>query len=159
MAVGLLKGIGHRETVEYLERLLSTEMITKTRPEKTARIFLFTAFVEIFGRFVEIHANRIIEIVIGYMADSVEEVRNVAKRVVQTLILKLSSYSVQKLLPFLLNGLENESNWRVKISYIWILGIMANCSARQLQTSLPIIVPTLSTCLSNAHPNIRNTAS
>lgn len=32
LAVGLLKGIGHRETVEYLERLLSTEMITKTRP-------------------------------------------------------------------------------------------------------------------------------
>lgn len=71
LAVGLLKGIGHRETVEYLERLLSTEMITKTRQEKTARIFLFTAFVEIFGRFVEIHANRIIEIVIGYMADNV----------------------------------------------------------------------------------------
>ena len=93
------------------------------------------------------------------MADSVEEIRNISKRVVQTLILKMSAYAVKNLLPHLLNGLENESNWRVKISYIWILGIMANCSARQLQTSLPIIVPTLSTCLSNAHPNIRNTAS
>jgi hypothetical protein len=93
------------------------------------------------------------------MADGIEEIRTIAKRVVQTLILKMSAYAVKNLLPFLLNGLETESNWRVKISYIWILGIMANCSARQLQTSLPIIVPTLSTCLSNAHPNIRNTAS
>ena len=93
------------------------------------------------------------------MADGIEEIRTIAKRVVQTLILKMSAYAVKNLLPHLLNGLENESNWRVKISYIWILGIMANCSARQLQTSLPIIVPTLSTCLSNAHPNIRNTAS
>lgn len=78
---------------------------------------------------------------------------------VQLLIAKVSAYSVKNLLPHLLNGLENEPNWRVKISYIWILGIMANCSARQLQTSLPVIVPTLSTCLSNAHPTIRNKAS
>lgn len=71
----------------------------------------------------------------------------------------MSAYSVKNLLPHLLAGLETEPNWRIKISYIWILGIMANCSARQLQTSLPIIVPTLSTCLSNAHPTIRNKAS
>ena len=62
-------------------------------------------------------------------------------------------------MPQLLSGLENEQNWRIKISYIWILGIMANCAAKQLQTSLPIIVPTLSSCLSNAHPNIRDKAS
>jgi hypothetical protein len=36
---------------------------------------------------------------------------------------------------------------------------MANCSAKQLQTSLPVIVPTLSGCLSNAHPAIRDKAS
>jgi hypothetical protein len=75
------------------------------------------------------------------------------------LIVRMSSYSVKILLPELLKGLEEEQNWRVKISYIWILGIMANCSAKQLQTSLPIIVPTLSTCLSNAHPTIREKAS
>lgn len=96
---------------------------------------------------------------IGYMADNAEEIRNIAKRVGQTLIVKLSSFSVKILLPELLKGLEEEQNWRVKISYIWILGIMANCSAKQLQTSLPIIVPTLSTCLSNAHPTIREKAS
>ncbi len=36
---------------------------------------------------------------------------------------------------------------------------MANCSAKQLQTSLPVIVPTLSSCLSNAHPAIRDKAA
>lgn len=71
----------------------------------------------------------------------------------------MSSFSIRELLPHLLTGLENEQNWRIKISYIWILGIMANCSAKQLQTSLPVIVPTLSGCLSNAHPAIRDKAS
>jgi len=36
---------------------------------------------------------------------------------------------------------------------------MANSSAKQLQTSLPVIVPGLSNCLSNAHPTIRQKAS
>ena len=89
------------------------------------------------------------------MADGNEEIRNLARRTGQNLILKMSSFSVKILLPQLLEGLENEQNWRVKISYIWILGVMANCSAKQLQTSLSIIVPSLSTCLSNAHPTIR----
>jgi hypothetical protein len=39
------------------------------------------------------------------MADSIEEIRNISKRVVQTVILKLSAYAVKKLLPHLLNGL------------------------------------------------------
>lgn len=93
------------------------------------------------------------------MADNDEVVRNQAKKVGQSVIVKLSSYAVKNILPHLLTGLENEQNWRVKTSYIWILGIMANCSARQLQTSLPIIVPSLSTCLTNAHPIIRDKAS
>ncbi len=108
---------------------------------------------------MEVKAIKIIEIILGYMADSAEEIRNLARRTAQSLILKMSSYSVKILLPQLLKGLEEEQNWRVKISYIWILGIMANCSAKQLQTSLPIIVPSLSICLSNAHPTIREKAS
>jgi len=96
---------------------------------------------------------------IAYMADNSENIRDLAREVGQSLIVKMSSFSVKILLPQLLKGLEEEQNWRVKISYIWILGIMANCSAKQLQTSLPIIVPTLSTCLSNAHPTIREKAS
>lgn len=93
------------------------------------------------------------------MSDSNENIRHLSKEVVQTFVKKMSSYSVKNLLPHLLEGLEKEQNWRVKISYIWILGIMANCSAKQLQASLPIIVPTLSGCLSNAHPTIRDKAA
>ena len=46
--------------MEYLEKTVSEDYITKTLPEKSARINLLTAFVEIFGRFIEIKANRII---------------------------------------------------------------------------------------------------
>ena len=101
----------------------------------------------------------VIEILLHYMSDANEDVRVLSKTVAQTFVTKMSSFAIKELLPQLLSGLENEQNWRIKISYIWILGIMANCAAKQLQNSLPIIVPTLSACLSNAHPNIRDKAS
>ena len=52
LTVGLLKGIGHKKTMEYLDRLISEEHVTKTKSEKSARIYLLTAFIEIFGRFI-----------------------------------------------------------------------------------------------------------
>lgn len=156
---GLLKGIGYNETQQYLDKIISLEYVTKTRQEKFGRIYLIHAMIENFGRVVEIKSIEIISIILGYMADSIEEIRNLAKKTGQNLILKSSSYSVKILLPQLLKGLEEEQNWRIKISYIWILGVMANCSAKQLQTSLPIIVPSLSSCLSNAHPTIREKSS
>jgi hypothetical protein len=41
------------------------------------------------------------------MADNIEEIRNIAKKVIQLIIGRMSAYSVKKMLPHLLNGLEN----------------------------------------------------
>jgi hypothetical protein len=54
----------------------------------------------------EIKSIKIIEIILGYMADNAEDIRNLAKRTGQNLILKMSSFSVKILLPQLLKGLE-----------------------------------------------------
>ena len=86
------------------------------------------------------------------MADSAEDIRNLARRTGQNLILRMSAFSVKVLLPQLLTGLEEEQNWRVKISYIWILGVMANCSAKQLQTSLPISAKTHGYLIFDSNP-------
>ncbi len=64
------------------------------------------ALVDNFGRAIEFKAVKIISLMIGYMADNIEEIRNVARRVGQSLIVKMSSFSVKILLPELLKGLE-----------------------------------------------------
>jgi hypothetical protein len=55
---------------------------------------------------VELKGIKIIEIMIGYTADNSEEIRNLAKKTGQSLIVKMSSFSVKILLPQLLKGLE-----------------------------------------------------
>lgn len=42
---GLLKGIGYKETLEYLDKILSSTYATKTRSEKNGRIQLLNAFI------------------------------------------------------------------------------------------------------------------
>jgi hypothetical protein len=73
--------------------------------EKLGRIHLVEALVDNFGRAIEFKAVKIISLMIGYMADNLEEIRNVARRVGQSLIVKMSSFSVKILLPELLKGL------------------------------------------------------
>ena len=74
--------------------------------EKLGRIHLVESLVDNFGIAIEFKAVKIISLMIGYMADNLEEIRNVARRVGQSLIVKMSSFSVKILLPELLKGLE-----------------------------------------------------
>lgn len=96
---GLLKGIGYNETQSYLDKIIASTYVAKTKSEKLGRIYLINALVENFGRVVELKGVKIISIMLAYMADSVEEIRNVSKKVGQSLIVKMSSYSVKILLP------------------------------------------------------------
>lgn len=45
LLTGLLKGIGYETTQEYLAKTISSDYITKTKPEKAGRIYLIHAFV------------------------------------------------------------------------------------------------------------------
>jgi len=53
--------------------------------------------IENFGRVVEVKAIEFISIILGYMADGIEEVRNLAKQTGQKLVLKMSSSSAHKM--------------------------------------------------------------
>ena len=60
LAAGLLKGIGAKETIKYLDIIISSEYVSKTKSEKTGRCSLLNAFIDNFGRVVEL---RIIQII------------------------------------------------------------------------------------------------
>lgn len=61
--------------------------------------------IENFGRVVELKSIKIINILIGYMADNNQDIRDLARKVGQMLIMKMSAFSVKILLPQLLKGL------------------------------------------------------
>ena len=52
LAAGLLKGIGAEETLKYLDIIISSDYVSKTKSEKTGRCSLLNAFIDNFGRVV-----------------------------------------------------------------------------------------------------------
>jgi hypothetical protein len=57
---GLLKGIGYKETREYIDKIIKNDYPSKTKSEKSGRILLLNALVENFGRFIEIKSIKIL---------------------------------------------------------------------------------------------------
>ena len=49
---GLLKGVGYKETLNYIDKILASTYVTKTKQEKSGRIYLIHAMIENFGRVI-----------------------------------------------------------------------------------------------------------
>lgn len=156
---GLLKGIGTNEMLNYFSKLLEGYETAKTVQEKKGRLIMLKALLDNFGRILEPRIISLMRVIIFFMSDANETVRDTSRDVAQAIMNKLSAFAVKNLLPELLGGLEKEENWRNKVTFIWALGNMAHCAPRQLQACLPKIVPTLSACLSDTHAKIRENAT
>jgi|JI61114C2RNA_FD_contig_111_63713_length_6981_multi_3_in_0_out_0_7 hypothetical protein len=159
LMAGLLKGIGTNEMLNYFNKLLEGYENAKTPQEKKGRLFMLKALLDNFGRILEPRIISLMRVIVFFMSDANEAVRDTSREVAQAIMNKLSAYAVKNLLPELLGGLEKEENWRNKVTFIWALGNMAHCAPRQLQACLPKIVPTLSACLSDTHAKIRENAT
>lgn len=92
---GLLKGLGHKPTLIYLEKIISKDYPSKAKGEKSGRIWLIRAFIENFGRVIELRGMVVIEILLHYMSDSNEEIRALSKTVAQIFVTKMSSFAIK----------------------------------------------------------------
>ncbi|RKF62534.1 eIF-2-alpha kinase activator GCN1 [Erysiphe neolycopersici] len=71
---------------------------------------------------------------------------------------RLSSFGVKRILPTLLEGLE-DSQWRSKRGACDLLGAMAYLNPQQLAQSLPEIIPPLTCVLNDSHKEVRLAAN
>jgi hypothetical protein len=160
--VGLCKGLGNAAVEQFglLSGILDNFDKQKDARVRIGRAYLFKALAILFGRVLERNINEIKQIVVMFLSDNEEQVRKIGSGAAEAFFARLSSLGVKRSLPLLIEGLEEESmSWRAKIAHIWMMGHLAHCSAKQLQDCLPKVVPVLSKCLSDTHPDIRNEAS
>lgn len=117
------------------------------------------ALIECNGKLMEPYIIEILEICMNFFGENNEILRTLSLENTRSAMSKLSCYGVQMVLPLLLKGLEEKSNWRAKLANISALGNMAYCSPKQLSGCLPQIIPCLSAALADTHPKIREGAS
>lgn len=126
------KDVNHREGALLAYELLST----------------------ILGRVFEPYVIQIVPQLLASFGDASADVREGCLAAAKACFASLSSYGVKRILPTLLDGLDDQQ-WRSKKGACDLLGAMAYLDPQQLAQSLPEIIPPLTGVLNDSHKEVR----
>jgi hypothetical protein len=156
---GIIRGKGIFALREY--RIMSTlKGSTENKKDPIQRQGAFLAYELlslILGRLFEPYVIQIVPQLLAGFGDANVDVREACLDASKTCFSTLSSFGVRQILPTLLEGLE-EDHWRSKKGACDLLGAMAYLDPQQLALSLPQIIPSLTTVLSDSHKEVRTSA-
>ncbi|SPO07132.1 probable translation activator GCN1 [Cephalotrichum gorgonifer] len=157
---GLVKGKGIGALREY--RIMSTLKGAmenkKDSSQRESALLSYELLSMILGRIFEPYVIGIVPQLLTGFGDSNSNVRDAALEAAKACFAKLSSYGVKKILPTLLEGLD-EQQWRSKRGACDLLGAMAYLDPQQLAQSLPEIIPPLTAVLNDSHKEVRGAAN
>lgn len=126
--------------------------------QRQGALFAYEILASFLGQTFEPYILQIIPQLLGSFGDPNASVRDACWATAKTFFANLSSYGVRKVLPQLLEGLE-EPQWRSKKGACDLLGAMAYLDPQQLATSLPTIIPPLTGVLNDSHKEVRTSAN
>ncbi|KAK0615207.1 armadillo-type protein [Bombardia bombarda] len=157
---GLVLGRGIKSLREYrvLVTLRSALENKKETNQREAALLAYELLSTILGRMFEPYVIQIVPQLLTGFGDSSANVRDAALAAAKACFAKLSSYGVKKILPTLLDGLD-EDQWRSKKGACDLLGAMAYLDPQQLASSLPEIIPPLTAVLNDSHKEVRMAAN
>lgn len=157
---GIIKGAGISSIKEYriIERLRSATEDKKRYEPRQGAMFAFETLSSVLNRLFEPYVLHILPILLGSFGDGTSDVREATHDTSRVIMGNLSGYGVKTILPSLLEGLD-EKQWRTKKGSIELLGMMAYCAPKQLSQSLPIVIPRLTSVLTDSHAQVRAAAN
>ena len=156
---GLVLGRGVKSLKDYRIMItLRSAVEAKEVNQREAAMLVYELLSTILGRLFEPYVIQIVPQLLTGFGDSNSNVRDAALAAAKACFAKLSSYGVKKILPTLLNGLDDDQ-WRSKKGACDLLGAMAYLDPQQLASSLPEIIPPLTAVLNDSHKEVRSAAN
>lgn len=129
----------------------------KDHKQRQGAFVAYEILSSILSRLFEPYGIEIVpHLLIGF-ADAKADVREACLDASRSIFSMLSSYGVKKILPKLMEGLEDQQ-WRSKKGACDSLGAMAYLDPQQLSQSLPEIIPALTNVLNDSHKDVRSSA-
>ncbi|KAL8894728.1 MAG: hypothetical protein Q9192_004096, partial [Flavoplaca navasiana] len=157
---GVVSGKGVSALREH--RIMSTLKVAaenkKDQNHRQGALMAYELMSLILGRTFEPYLIQIVPQLLNGFGDAVADVREACLETTKICFSGLSSYGVKKILPTLLDGLQ-ESQWRSKKGACDLLGGMAYLDPQQLASSLPDIIPPLTGVLNDSHKEVRASAN
>ncbi|KAI5991791.1 armadillo-type protein [Pisolithus marmoratus] len=151
-------GIGSIKRFDVINRLRTAAEDKKRFELRQGTMFAFETLSTTLGRLFEPYITFILPLLLFAFGDGTADVREAAQDAARVIMGNMSGYGVKLILPSLLSGLD-EKQWRSKKGSIELLGMMAYCSPRQLSLSLPIVIPRLTSVLTDTHAQVKAAAN
>ncbi|KAF7131418.1 hypothetical protein CNMCM5793_004589 [Aspergillus hiratsukae] len=157
---GIVHGRGIFTLREYqvMSHLKDATENKKEAHQRLGALLAFELFATILGRTFEPYIIQIVPQLLAGFGDPSIDVRDACLDAAKACFSNLSSYGVKKILPTLLDGLD-DTQWRSQKGACDLLGAMAYLDPQQLAASLPDIIPPLTVVLNNTHKEVRNAAN
>ncbi len=157
---GLIQGTGIIALREYriMMALRSAIDDKKDAKKREGALLAYELMSTILGRVFEPYVIQIVPQLLATFGDANADVREGCLAAAKACFSSLSSYGVMKILPTLLDGLDDDQ-WRSKKGACDLLGAMAYLDPQQLAHSLPEIIPPLTAVLNDTHKEVRLAAN
>ncbi|KAG9777477.1 ARM repeat-containing protein, partial [Aureobasidium melanogenum] len=157
---GIVKGKGVAALRQHrvMSSLRSAAENKKSPEQRQGAMMAYELLSLLLGRTFEPYVIEILPQLLTGFGDPVASVREACLDTAKTCFGSLSSFGVRRVLPQLLEGL-NETQWRSKKGACDLLGAMAYLDPQQLATSLPEIIPPLTAVLTDSHKEVRAAAN
>ncbi|THC89850.1 hypothetical protein EYZ11_010690 [Aspergillus tanneri] len=152
------KGISTLREFQVLAHLRAAMENKKEPHQRQGALLAYELFATILGRIFEPYVIQIVPQLLAGFGDPNTDVRDACLDAAKACFSSLSSYGVKKILPTLLDGLD-DTQWRSQKGACDLLGAMAYLDPQQLAASLPDIIPPLTVVLNNTHKEVRNAAN
>lgn len=157
---GLVKGRGVDVLRSYriMGTLQGAVENRKDHYQREGAMLAYELLATLLSKDFEPYIIQIVPQLLAGFGDTNADVRESALATAKACFSRLSSYGVKRILPTLLEGLD-EPQWRSKKGACDLLGAMAYLDPQQLAQRLPEIIPPLTAVLSDSHKEVRATAN
>lgn len=152
------RGISSLREFRVVSRLRDAIENKKDAHQREAALLGFELLSTMLGRLFEPYVIQIVPQLLTGFGDANADVRDACLATAKACFGQLSSYGVKRIMPTLLNGLEDQQ-WRSKRGACDLLGAMAYLDPNQLANSLPDIIPPLTGVLNDSHKEVRTAAN
>ncbi|KAB8067613.1 armadillo-type protein [Aspergillus leporis] len=157
---GIVSGRGILSLREFqvMAHLRAATENKKEAHQRQGALLAYELLATILGRTFEPYVIQIVPQLLASFGDPNADVRDACLDAAKACFSNLSSYGVKKILPTLLDGLD-DVQWRSQKGACDLLGAMAYLDPQQLAASLPDIIPPLTVVLNDTHKEVRNAAN
>ncbi|EHK96768.1 putative Translational activator GCN1 [Glarea lozoyensis 74030] len=152
------KGIYALREFRIMTTLNGAQENKKDVNHREGALLAYELLATILGRIFEPYVIQIVPQLLSSFGDASADVREGCLAAAKACFARLSSYGVKKILPTLLDGLDDQQ-WRSKKGACDLLGAMAYLDPQQLAQSLPEIIPPLTGVLNDSHKEVRLAAN